>query len=272
VRPPADAPRLIETVALGLLQGPAELLPVSSSAHLELLPWLLGWRHAELEGSARKEVEVALHAGTAATLTLARGRGALARPWLGAIAFVPPAVAGLALEGPIERRLGTPAGIAAGLVLGSVLLVAADRVPEHRPSPDAGVRDALWLGAAQAAALVPGISRSGATRSAARALGFTRAASVELSQEVALPVLWGATALKGVRVARRRAGAPTLRALGAGAAAAALSTAAALRLERRAAAPASVWAAYRCALAAAVAGELARRRASDRRLGHNRAR
>ena len=119
--------RRAETIALGLLQGPAELLPVSSSAHVGLLPWALGWRHAALPGAERKEVEVALHAGTALALALVERR----RPrWaLLAAATVPPALAGLLLERPIEARLGTPPTIAAGLLAGSVAMVLADRTP-----------------------------------------------------------------------------------------------------------------------------------------------
>ncbi len=148
-----------ETIALGLLQGPAELLPVSSSAHVGLLPWApLG--HAELTGAERKEVEVALHAGTAITLALAdrqRPRWALL-----AAATAPPALAGLLLERPIEERLGTPATIAAGLLAGSVAMVLADRTPARRGAQEAGAADGAWLGAAQALALIP------ASRAAAR--------------------------------------------------------------------------------------------------------
>jgi len=247
-------PRLTETIALGLLQGPAELLPVSSSAHVGLLSWVLGWRHAALPGAARKEVEVALHAGTALTLALA-GHG---RPRWGllAAATAPPALAGLAGERLVESRLGTPRSVAAGLLAGSAAMVLADRTPARRPARAAGPADGAWLGAAQAAALVPGVSRSGATRALARARGFGRADAAALSREVALPVLAGAVALKGARLVRRRPPAATWRALGAGAAAAALSTAGALRAERTLAAdaPLAAWAAYRTALAGALLG------------------
>ena len=144
--------------------------------------------------------------------------------------------------------------MAAGLVAGSVALVAADRRPQRRAAAEASLADALWLGLAQAAALAPGVSRSGAVRSAARARGFTRGAAAELAAETALPVLAGATALKGVRLARRRPPAGALAALGAGALAAAVSTAAARSLALRAEPPAVVWAAYRTALATAVLG------------------
>jgi undecaprenyl-diphosphatase len=258
VRPPAE-PRAGDAVALGLLQGPAELLPVSSTAHVELLGRRLGG-YAPLGPAARKELAVALHAGSALALAL----GGLPRPgrWpLLAIATAPAALTGLLLEAPIERRLSAPMAMAAGLVAGSIALVAADRRPQEREAADAGPADALWLGLAQATALAPGVSRSGAARSAARARRFTRGAAAELAAETALPMLAGAIALKGVRLAQRRPTAGTLAALGAGAAAAAASTAAARAVVRRAEPPAWAWAAYRIALAGAIA--------SDRGVRHN---
>jgi undecaprenyl-diphosphatase len=242
-------PRLGETVALGLIHGPAELLPVSSSAHVELLPWALGWQHARLPGAARKEVEVALHAGTALVLALA-----MTRPRLGLLATAtgPAALAGLLLEKPIEARLGTPLSVAGGLVVGAIAMVAADRsIEPSRFLEEAEPIDGAWLGAAQALALVPGVSRSGAARAIARARGFDRAEAAALSREVALPVLAGAAVLKGVRLARRKPGRATLRALAAGAGASALSTAVALRFDRGDT-PLAVFAGYRVALAGAI--------------------
>src|SRR5688572_2818834 len=104
----------VRAVALGLLHGPAELLPVSSSAHAALLL-------ADVAPERRKEIEVALHAGT----LLALGPPAPA-PWL-LVSTAVPALAGLAFERPIEQRLGTPATIAAGLVAGGVAMALADR-------------------------------------------------------------------------------------------------------------------------------------------------
>jgi undecaprenyl-diphosphatase len=261
VRRPAE-PRLGVTVALGLLQGPAELLPVSSTAHVELLGRRLDG-YARLGAAARKELAVALHAGSAVALALG---GMPARPprerWaLLALATAPAALAGLALEGPIERRLSAPGAMAAGLVAGSIALVAADRRPQERDAGDAAPGDALWIGLAQAAALAPGVSRSGAVRSAARARGFTRSAAAELAAETALPVLAGAAALKGARLAARRPAGRELAALAAGALAAVASTMAARAVIRRAEPPAWVWAAYRIAFAGAVL--------SDRGVRHN---
>ena len=249
MRPRAE-PRLADTVALGLLQGPAELLPVSSTAHVELIGARLRG-YARLDAAGRKELAVALHAGSALALMPARppSRDRLV---LLAVATAPAALAGLLLEGPIERRLSAPGAMAAGLLAGSAALLAADRRPQERAADGAGPVDALWLGLAQAAALAPGVSRSGAVRSAARARGFTRAAAAELAAETALPVLAGAAALKGARLARRRPSAGTRSALAVGALAAALSTAAARSVVRRFEPPAAVWAAYRVALAGVV--------------------
>src|SRR5215212_7704054 len=105
--------------ALGLLHGPAELLPISSSAHAALL--LQG-----MDGERRKEVEVALHAGTLAAL----GPPRLA-PWL-AVATAPAALAGFHLESTIEQRLGGRRSLAAGLVAGGVAMALADRAPQRR--------------------------------------------------------------------------------------------------------------------------------------------
>jgi len=200
-----------QALALGVLQGPAELLPVSSSGHLALVPWLLGWEWAELDHELRKAFEVALHAGTAAALLIALrdevGEAVVQldrrRVTLIVMSFTPPAIVGYALERPIERRLGTPTTVATGLLAGAIVMAVADRAPQERSHEDAGALDAAWLGVAQALALVPGVSRNGATLAAARLLRFTRVDASRLSRHVALPVIAGATALKAMRLRRR---------------------------------------------------------------------
>jgi undecaprenyl-diphosphatase len=260
---PAEGLPLGEAVALGVLHGPAELLPVSSSGHMTLVPWLAGWRYPDLEPELRKAFEVALHAGTAAALLLAlraevgeatRGFDRR-RAVLVAGSFVPPAVVGYALERPIERRLGTPGTIAAGLLVGSAAMALADaRGPGGRARDEAGWRDALALGLAQAAALVPGVSRNGATLAAARARGFDREDANALSRHVALPIIVGATVLKGTRLARRGLPPGTARAFAAGTAASFASTLGSTWLIRQVERDRSLapYAAYRAALAAVV--------------------
>jgi len=237
-----------EALALGLLHGPAELVPVSSSGHVAALPWLLGWEIADWDGERRKELEVALHAGTALALLLV-ARPEHVRPGLLAAAVLPPAVAGLALERRIEQRLGTPATLAAGLLAGGLALVLADRTPVTRRAAEAGARDGAWLGLAQAAALIPGVSRSGATLAAARFLGFSRADASRLSWEVALPVLLGASGLKALRL-RGSAGSDPVYVGAAAALLSTLGTAGTIGIERRA--PLWPWAAWRAVLAAAI--------------------
>lgn len=252
-------------MALGALHGPAELMPVSSTAHVELVPWLLGWDYAELDAELRKTFEVALHAGTAAALALmlrdevseALGELDHRRLVLLAGSFAPPAVAGLALERVIAERLGRPRPMALGLAAGALAMAAADAVGGRgRGRGEAGTFDALALGVAQACALAPGVSRNGATLTAARLRGFARADANALSRHVALPVIAGATVLKGARLARHGELPPGF---AAGVAAAFASTLASGRLVRDDR-PLWPFALYRLALAGLV---LSRGRASD---------
>jgi undecaprenyl-diphosphatase len=243
-----------------------------------LIAWLADWPYSELALASRKDFEVALHAGTAAALLLG-GRGDLARTrWTHerraalvlALALGPPALAGLTLESTIER-LGTPPRIAGGLLAGALALALADRLgAESRTAADARPVDGLLLGLAQAAALVPGISRNGATLTVARARGFGRAAADELSRDCGLPVILGAVAVRGLRAQLGRRGddaAARPAQLAAGAAGAFLSTLAARAVLDRRARPVSLvtCAAYRATLAGVVlAAPAARRRSSVR--------
>lgn len=250
--PPEPALPLSQALALGALHGPAELLPISSSGHTTLVPWLLGWRYAALDGDRRKAFEVALHAGTAAGLVLGMGSELRCPVRLLAGSLAPPALVGWRWERLIERRLGTPATIAAGLVAGGVVMALADRIgARQRRSADVTLGDALALGVAQALALVPGTSRSGMTLAAARARGFRRDDAARLSRQTAVPVLVGATALKVRRLAADGL-APELRpGFAAGAGSALVSTALVVRssgLGRRGHRLAP-FALYRCALA-----------------------
>ena len=255
--------------ALGLLQGPTELLPVSSSAHLSLLPWFAGWRWERIDTEARKAFEVALHAGTAAALLIGQRRMIAAelgafdarRGAVVALSFVPPAIAGYGLERQIENRLGGPLSIAGGLAVGAVAMVVADRTPQERGPGDAGAADGLALGVAQAAALVPGVSRNGATLTAARLRHFTREHANLLSRTVALPVIVGATALKGVRLRRRGVTRDLALSIGTGVIASFASTLASQKLIGLVERDRALWpyAAYRIGLAAAVVARMGSR-------------
>lgn len=176
-----------------------------------MLPRLAGWDWERVDPELRKSFEIALHGGAALALMLVRRdeitaemksfdlrHGAIL-----ALSFLPAAVAGLAFERTIESRLGGPRSTAAGLILGGIAMALADRRPQTRGKGDANLADGLALGIAQAAALIPGVSRNGATLTAARMRGFSRDQANLLSRTVALPVILGAVGLKGTRLARR---------------------------------------------------------------------
>ncbi|MEX0746249.1 MAG: undecaprenyl-diphosphate phosphatase [Phycisphaeraceae bacterium] len=229
---------LRQAVALGAIQGPAELLPISSSGHLAIIPRLLGWDYARLDPELRKSFEVAVHAGTALALLVglrgevaeyARGFGPRNAITL-ALSFTPTALIAYRYERVIEQRLGEPVPVALGLIGGSIAMLLADGRPQRRGRTEATAVDALVIGAAQAFALAPGVSRNGATLTAARWRGFKRADANVISRQIALPVIVGASILKGFRLARRRPSGDMVAGMAAGTAAAFASTLASMRL------------------------------------------
>jgi undecaprenyl-diphosphatase len=213
---------ILHAIVLGITQGLSEFLPISSSGHLILVPWLFGWR--ELTGPANadlnKTFDVALHVGTfvgamayfrrdlarlaAAGLTSIRNR-AIRTPderlaWLLLLSAAPGAVAGAVLENTIEEHLGEIWLIAVMLIVFGLVLAAADRATGKRPEGDFGLRDAVVMGICQAGALSPGVSRSGVTISAGRWLGFDRDASARISFLMSLPIIGGAALYKGAKL------------------------------------------------------------------------
>jgi undecaprenyl-diphosphatase len=256
-------------VALGIVQGPAELLPVSSSAHIVLVPWLAGWDWDSIDPELRKSFEVALHTGAAMALLIGQrqtiaeelrgfdGRRAL----LLGLSFLPAAIVGYTLERPIERHLGGPRATAYGLLGGAAAMLVADRRPQRRGRGDATVADGLVLGIAQAAALAPGVSRNGITLAAARWRRFSRDQANLLSRTIALPIIVGATALKGTRLGRRGTTPELRRTLAIGIAASFASTLASQRLIGLVERDRALWpyAAYRAGLAAVVLAKLRER-------------
>lgn len=193
-----------EATLYGLVQGLSEFLPISSSAHLALLPRLLGRPDQGLA------FDVALHMGTLAAVLvyfradwLALLRGALApgpqrrRLSLLVLGTAPAVLAGLAFKDAAETMLRGPVVIASSLIVFGILLGAADRFGgRSRELESVGGAAALLIGVAQACAIVPGVSRSGATITAARALGFEPGAAARFSFLLAAPVTAGAAVLK----------------------------------------------------------------------------
>jgi undecaprenyl-diphosphatase len=217
---------------------------------------------------ARKDFEVALHAGTAAALLLGQRRAIAEelrrmdgrRLVAVSLAAAVPAAVGFTFERAIEERLGGPATIAAGLAAGAVAMLLADRRPQDRTPDELNAVDGVALGAAQAAALIPGVSRTAATVAAARSRRFSRREANLLSRTVAVPVIVGAAVLRARRMRHRRPDPKLGRAMAAGAVAAAVSTLASQGLIAVLDRDGSAWpyAAYRLALAGAVAVKLRR--------------
>ena len=212
----------LQAFVLGVVQGLGEFLPISSSGHLIVVPWLLGWQEHGLA------FDVALHLGTLAAVAFAFAgdwwrlltaglRGVIAlRPfaeaesrllWLLAAASVPGAVAGLLLDHWAETTFRAPGLVAFTMALMGAVLLLADRRARTGAAGVADVaaistRDALLIGLAQALAIVPGVSRSGSTISAALVLGHRREEAARFSFLLALPITLGAVIVKVPKLLR----------------------------------------------------------------------
>jgi undecaprenyl-diphosphatase len=220
---PATTIPVLHAIVLGITQGLSEFLPISSSGHLILVPWLFGWEALTGPENAdlNKTFDVALHVGTivasllyfrkdllrfaAAAVTSLRTRSITTTDqrmaWLLFLSAVPGAIVGASLEGFINEHLGQIWLIAVMLIVFGLVLLVADRLPGDKKEGDYGPRQALGMGLAQAAALSPGVSRSGITITAGRFLGFDRNAAARLSFLMSMPITGGAALYKGAELA-----------------------------------------------------------------------
>ena len=207
-----------QALVLGVVQGATELLPISSSGHLILVPWLFEWTYLEENDAFNQTFDVSLHLGTCIAVGAYFWRDVveLVRAWLGTlrrrsittpserlawavvVATIPAALVGCALEDPIADHLGEPWQIAIFLAAFGLLLGWADRRPTTDTIERVRVRQGLWVGLAQCLALMPGVSRSSITITAARFLGLDRDASARFSFLLLLPITLGAVLFKGV--------------------------------------------------------------------------
>ncbi len=213
-----DALTNAQAFVLGIVQGLTELLPISSSGHLILVPWASDWTYLEQNDRFNQTFDVALHLGTLVAVaayfwgdvvrlvrawleTLRRRR--ISTPderiaWFVLVATIPAALAGFLGEDVIADTLGEPWQIAILLALGAVLLWVADRFPQEREMGDLGLRHAVVMGLAQALALAPGVSRSGITITAGRVMRLDRDGAARFSFLLLLPTVLGAVVFKGV--------------------------------------------------------------------------
>jgi undecaprenyl-diphosphatase len=209
----------LEALLLGLVQGLTEFLPVSSSGHLILVPWLQNYHFLETHDAFNKTFDVALHAGTTlAALVYFRaevgrliagffrtlrkrtiGEGYELLAWVIVVGTIPAVIAGAAGEDFIEEHLGDPWQIAILLIVFGLVLAYADRRPQRESLEDVGLRQGLYIGLAQVLALAPGVSRSGITISAGRFLGLDRDSAARISFLLLIPVAGGAALFKGYK-------------------------------------------------------------------------
>jgi undecaprenyl-diphosphatase len=206
-----------QALVLGLVQGFTELLPISSSGHLIIVPWLGDWTYLKENEAFNKTFDVALHLGTLVAVVayfwhdligylVAWCRSVVRRSvetedekigWVIVVATIPAAIIGASFQSVIEERLGAPWQIAILIAVFALVLYWADRRPERKDVGELGLRQGLLVGLAQSLALAPGVSRSGITISAGRFLGLTRDAAARLSFLLLVPIVLGAVLLKG---------------------------------------------------------------------------
>ena len=207
----------LEALLLGIVQGLTEFLPISSSGHLIIVPWLQDYTFLLENEEFNKTFDVALHAGTlvAAVAYFRREVVVLVRGFLEAVrqraivtpsqrlsvaiavGTIPAVIAGGIGSGFIDDHLGEPWMIAIQLIVFGDLLMYADRLPQSKALEDSSVKDGLYIGLAQVLALAPGTSRSGITITAARYLGLDRDSAARFSFLLLIPVVAGATLFKG---------------------------------------------------------------------------
>ncbi len=189
---------MLEAIILGVVQGLTEFLPVSSTAHLILFPWVFGWR-GEVDTLT---FDVALHAGTLCSLLvcfwrdwrdlIARRHTVLA---LILMASVPAGIAGFLLNDFVETSLRSPVVIVVTLVVGGLLMLVAERARKFKKVEGVSAADALTIGIAQAIAIIPGVSRSGITIAAGLFRGLEREAAARFSFLLSTPIIGGAVLL-----------------------------------------------------------------------------
>ncbi len=212
----------LEALLLGIVQGLTEFLPISSSGHLIIVPWLQDYTFLLENEQFNKTFDVALHAGTliAAIAYFRREVVALTRGFLAAVArrgietpdqrlsvaiavgTIPAVIAGGLGSDFIADNLGEPWMIAIQLIVFGALLLHADRLPQRRALGGSTIKDGLYIGLAQVLALAPGTSRSGITITAARYLGLDRDSAARFSFLLLIPIVFGATVFSAIGAIR----------------------------------------------------------------------
>ena len=214
---------LIQGLVMGIVQGLTEFLPISSSGHLIIVPWLFNWHFLLDNPDLNKTFDVALHMGTFAAVVVyfwreigrllsawvrSMSRRSLADPearlaWFLVVSTIPAAILGVALESFVEDRLGKPWIIAVMMIVFALVMYTVDHLARlDRDLETLTWTDAILIGVAQAFALCPGVSRSGVTMLTGLALRLDRESAARYSFLLSIPVIGGAAAYKGLEVAK----------------------------------------------------------------------
>ena len=235
---------ILQAIILGIVQGLTEFLPISSSGHLLIVPWLFNWHFLLDNPELNKTFDVALHLGTFVAVVIyfwreigrllsawvrSMTRRSLADPearlaWFLVVSTIPAAFLGVAFESFIEERLGKPWIIAIMMIVFALVMYTVDHLARLDRDLEALTwTDAILIGIAQAFALCPGVSRSGITMMTGMALRLDRESAARYSFLLSIPVIGGAAAYKGLQVAQDGLPAGTATPFAVGIAAAALS-------------------------------------------------
>ena len=214
---------ILQAIILGIVQGLTEFLPISSSGHLILVPWLFNWHFLLDNPDLNKTFDVALHLGTFVAVLIyfwrevgrlitawvrSIGRRSLNEPeaklaWLLLVSTIPAAILGVAFESFIEDRLGKPWIIAVMMIVFALVMYAVDHLARLDRKLEALTwTDSILIGIAQAFALCPGVSRSGITMMTGLALRLDRESAARYSFLLSIPVIGGAAAYKAVEIAK----------------------------------------------------------------------
>ncbi len=268
---------ILQAIVLGIVQGLTEFLPISSSGHLIIVPWLFDWHYLLEHPEFNKTFDVALHLGTFVAVVvyfwgdilrlLAAWGSSISRrridspegkvAWLIIVSTIPAGIIGVAFEDLITTTLGKPWMIAALLFVFALVMYAVDKLARlDRQMDQLTWLDALLMGVAQAAALAPGVSRSGVTMVTGLLLRLDRESAARYSFLMSIPAIGGAALYKGIDVVRDGLPAGTETAFVAGIVSAAVSGFAAIwfllaYLRRH---DFTVFVVYRLAVAAAMMG------------------
>ncbi|MBK5116013.1 MAG: undecaprenyl-diphosphatase UppP [Thermoleophilia bacterium] len=207
----------LEALLLGIVQGLTEFLPISSSGHLILVPWLQDYTFLQENPEFNKTFDVALHIGTLAAVlsyfradlvkitraffktlrTRSIGHGDERLAWVIIIGTIPAVVVGALGSSYIDEHLGEPWMIALELIFFGLILADADRRPQEEDIEHVSLRHGLYIGLAQVLAFAPGASRSGVTITMGRYLRLTRDAAARVSFLIGIPAIAGAGVVKG---------------------------------------------------------------------------